>query len=66
MEGQQAKSKATALFFIFQTFYEKYKAKSFDKAQLLEVYAVVADYLDENIALDSKSKKFYVKAILKM
>ena len=32
------------------------------KSQVLEVYAVVSDYLDINIAKDSKSKKFYVKA----
>ena len=30
--------------------------------RVLEVYAVVVDYLDINIAADSKSKKFYVKA----
>ncbi len=62
VEGQQVKSKATALFSYFKAATEKYKAKSFDKAQVLEVYAVVADYLDVNIAKDSKSKKFYVKA----
>ena len=62
VEGQQAKSKATALFSYFKAATEKYKAKSFDKAQVLEVYAVVTDYLDVNIAKDSKSKKFYVKA----
>jgi tetratricopeptide (TPR) repeat protein len=62
VEGQQTKSKATALFSYFKSATEKYKAKSFDKAQVLEVYAVVADYLDVNIVKDSKSKKFYVKA----
>ena len=62
VEGEQAKSKATALFSYFKAATEKFKSKSFDKAQVLEVYAVVVDYLDINIAIDSKSKKFYVKA----
>ena len=62
VEGQHVKSKATALFSYFKAATEKYKAKTFDKAQVLEVYAVVADYLDANIAKESKSKKFYVKA----
>ena len=60
--GQQAKSKAGALFSYFKAAYKKYQANSLDKAQLLEVYAEVSDYLDVNIAKDSKSKKFYVKA----
>jgi tetratricopeptide (TPR) repeat protein len=62
VEGQQSKSKATPLFSYFQAATEKYKSKSFDKSQVLEVYAVVSDYLDVNIAKESKSKKFYVKA----
>lgn len=60
--GQQAKSKAGALFSYFKAAYKKYQANSFDKVQLLEVYTEVSDYLDVNIAKDSKSKKFYVKA----
>jgi tetratricopeptide (TPR) repeat protein len=62
VKGQQAKSKAGALFSYFKAAYKKYQANSLDKAQLLEVYAEVSDYLDINIAKDSKSKKFYVKA----
>ena len=62
VEGEQSKSKATALFSYFKAATEKYKSNTFDKEQVLEVYAVVADYLDVNIAKDSKSKKFYVKA----
>ena len=62
VEGEQAKSKATALFSYFKAATEKFKSKSFEKSQVLEVYAVVVDYLDINIAIDSKSKKFYVKA----
>ncbi len=62
VEGQQVKSKATALFSYFKAATEKYKAKTFDKAQVLEVYAIVADFLDANIAKESKSKKFYVQA----
>ncbi len=62
VKGQQAKSKAGALFSYFKASYKKYQANSLDKAQLLEVYAEVSDYLDVNISKDSKSKKFYVKA----
>ncbi|MFL2569306.1 MAG: tetratricopeptide repeat protein [Flavobacteriales bacterium] len=62
VKGQQAKSKAGALFSYFKAAYKKYQANSLDKAQLLEAYAEVSDYLDVNIAKDSKSKKFYVKA----
>jgi len=62
VEGEQAKSKATALFSYFKAATEKFKSNSFEKSQVLEVYAVVVDYLDINIAIDSKSKKFYVKA----
>ena len=62
VEGQQSKSKATALFSYFKAATEKYKANTFEKVDVLEVYAVVSDYLDINIAKESKSKKFYVKA----
>ena len=62
VEGQQAKSKAGALFSYFKAAFKKYQANSLDKAQLLEVYAIVSDYLDVNISKDSKSKKFYVSA----
>ena len=62
VEGQQAKSKAGALFSYFKAAFKKYQANSLDKAQLLEVYATVSDYLDVNISKDSKSKKFYVNA----
>lgn len=62
VEGQKTKSKASALFSYFKAAKEKHKAKSFDKSQVLEVYAIVADYLDVNISVESKSKKFYVKA----
>ena len=62
VEGQQAKSKAGALNSYFKAAFKKYQANSIDKSQLLEVYAVVSDYLDINIAKDSKSKKFYVSA----
>ena len=62
VEGQQTKSKATALFSYFKAATQKYKANSFEKTDVLEVYAIVSDYLDINIAKESKSKKFYVKA----
>ena len=62
VKGQQAKSKASALFSYFKAAYKKYQANSLDKAQLLMAYAEVSDYLDVNIVKDSKSKKFYVKA----
>lgn len=63
VEGKGKKSKATALFSYFKAATEKFKAKTFTKTQVLEVYAVVSDYLDYNVANASqKSKKFYVKA----
>tara|TARA_B100000886_G_C20425188_1_gene493609 strand:- start:3228 stop:4532 length:1305 start_codon:yes stop_codon:yes gene_type:complete len=62
VEGQQVKSKASALFSYFKAAYKKYNANSLEKEQLLEVYTLVSDYLDINIAKDSKSKKFYVNA----
>ena len=62
VEGEQAKSRATALFSYFKAATEKFKSKTFEKSQVLEVYSVVVDYLDINIAVDSKSKRFYVKA----
>jgi tetratricopeptide (TPR) repeat protein len=62
VEGQQSKSKATALFSYFKAATEKFKAKTFAKTDVLEVYAIVSDYLDINIAKESKSKKYYVKA----
>ncbi len=62
VESEQTKSKATALFSYFKAATDKYKSNTFDKDQVLEVYAVVTDYLDVNITKDSKSKKFYIKA----
>ena len=53
VEGQQTKSKATALFSYFKAATQKYKANSFEKTDVLEVYAIVSDYLDINIAKES-------------
>ena len=62
VEALQSSSKATALFSYFKSATEKYKSNSFDKSQVLEVYALVSDYLDINISNESKSQKFYIKA----
>lgn len=62
VEGLQNKSKATALYSYFKAATQKFKAKTFTKPQVLEVYAAVSDYLDYNLSKESKSKKFYEKA----
>lgn len=62
VEGLQNKSKATALFSYFKAATQKFQEKTFTKAQVLEVYAAVSDYLDYNLSKESKSKKFYEKA----
>lgn len=62
VEGLQNKSKATALFSYFKAATQKFQEKTFTKAQVLEVYAAVSDYLEYNLSNESKSKKFYEKA----
>jgi tetratricopeptide (TPR) repeat protein len=62
VEGLKQKSKATPLFSYFKVATEKYKQQSFTTEQVLEVYAAVSDYLDYNLANDSKSQKYYVQA----
>lgn len=62
VDGLQNKSKATALFSYFKAATQKFKAKTFTKSEVLEVYAAVSDYLDYNLNKESKSQRFYVKA----
>ncbi len=62
VESLQNKSKATALYSYFKAATQKFKAKTFTKSEVLEVYAEVSDYLDYNLSKESNSKRFYVKA----
>ena len=62
----QNKSKATALYAYFQASTRKYKANSFEKTDVLEVYSEVSDYLDYNIENNSKYSKTYAKARTKV
>ena len=62
VEGEGEKSKATALLSYFQAATKKFEVGAFAKSNVLEVYAIVADYVDYNIANNSKSKKYYEKA----
>lgn len=62
VDTKAKKSKATALLAYFQSATKKFEAGTFSKAEVLEVYAVVSDYIDYNIANNAKSKKYYEKA----
>ena len=62
VETKENKSKATALFSYFKASVAKFENKSISKIEMIEVYAVVADYVDYNLRIDSKSNKYYVQA----
>ena len=62
VEALELVLKQLLFFHTLKSATEKYKSNSFDKSQVLEVYALVSDYLDINISNESKSQKFYIKA----
>lgn len=62
VEAKEKKSKATALLAYFQSATKKFESGTFNKEEVLEVYAVVSDYIDYNITNNAKSKRFYEQA----
>ena len=66
VEMQGSKSKATALAVYFQAATKKFESGTFAKSDVLEVYSIVADYIDYNINKGGKSQKFYAQAAEKV
>ena len=66
VEIQGNKSKAAALAAYFQAASKKFKAGTFTKSDVLEVYSIVSDHIDYNINKGGTSQKFYVHAAEKV